>query len=218
MPPDANLVLPAIDAAALLAALPLGAAVVVAGRVVLGLRPIGVFAPALLAITVLDLGLVDGLAVIGSAFVAGLVGVVAVHRLAFPRIARLGLVLCAMAAGLVLTGYGDDQRAALPLVLMAVIVERSWDTAAGEGWWATGRLLGTTVGLAVATALLLLTPPVRSVLESNPLVGIGVGAGAIFVAGSYRGLRIGERRRFRQLIDSDTSTTSARFDTLEARS
>jgi hypothetical protein len=211
------LVLTAVDASSLLAALPLGAAIVVIGRVILGLRPIGVFAPALLAITVLDLGLRAGVAVIASAFVTGMFGVFAFGRLAMPRIARLGLVLCVMSAGLVLLGHASSDKAVLPLVMMAVIVERSWELAAGEGWRATGRLLGTTFGLAVVTAVSLATPPMRSVLAGSPLLGIGLGAVTIVLAGSYRGLRLGERRRFRALLDSaggpanTASTTPARL-------
>lgn len=188
-----------LETAHLLAALPLGAALTVAARTVLGTRTIGVFAPALLGLVLVDLGLRAGMTVIVVAALGGLVALPVVIRLALPRVARLGLLLSAICAALEVSGLADDQRAAMPVVVMTVLVERGWDVTSGDGWRASLTLVGSTVLLAVVIALLLLAPPVEALLSSGGLRPVVVGGLLVALAGSYRGLRVGEHRRFASL-------------------
>jgi 7 transmembrane helices usually fused to an inactive transglutaminase len=190
----------ALQTAQLLGALPIGAAFVVTARTVFGMRTVGVFAPALLAITVIDLGLIDGLHVVMCAAIAGLLAIPLIERLAMPRVARLGLLLCVICAVLQIAGFADDQRAALPVVVMAVIIERGWDAVAGGGWAEGSRLIGVTVALAAGIALAISSAPVQNLLGSGGLGAPIAGGLLIALAGSYRGLRLGERRRFRTLL------------------
>jgi hypothetical protein len=188
-----------LETAHLLAALPLGAALTVAARTVLGARTIGVFAPALLGLVLVDLGLRTGMVVILVAALGGLVALPVVVRLALPRVARLGLLLSAICAALEVSGLADDQRAALPVVVMTVLVERGWDVASGDGWRACSALIGSTLLLAVVIASLLLTPPVEALMTAGDLRSVVVGGLLVALAGSYRGLRVGEHRRFASL-------------------
>jgi 7 transmembrane helices usually fused to an inactive transglutaminase len=191
-----------IDSQQLMAALAIGAAVTVAARSLLGVRTVGVFAPALLAITVIQLGPRDGVLVLATGVSAGLVALPLVTQLALPRVARLGLVLCAICLGISVVAPVAEGQAVLPVVVLAVIVERGWDVMAGDGWRASARLLISTALLAMAVVVVFASPPVRSLVARGDLTPIAVGAIAILLAGSYRGLRLGERRRFRQLLVS----------------
>lgn len=190
----------ALDTDQLLSALPIGASIVVAARTLFGLRTIGVFAPVLLATGVLGIGLLDGMVMVAAAVIGAVVAIPLVDRLALPRIARLGLLLCAVCGALLVVEPGAADRAALPALTIAVIVERCWDTTAGDGWAVGARLIGATTGLAVVIATVLVFPPVARLLALEPALTVAVGAAAIVLAGGFRGLRFGERRRFRQLL------------------
>lgn len=189
----------ALDASHLVAALPIGAALVVAARTVFGVRTIGVFAPVLMSMGVLAVGIADGLLLIAAAVTGGLVAAPVVQRLAMPRIARLGLLLCVVCGAVQATGVTTSDRAALPLLTIAVIVERCWDTMEVDGVRAAATLLCNTAALASLVAVVLVMGPVVSLVSSHPGIGVAVGGLLIVIAGSYRGLRLGERKRFRAL-------------------
>jgi hypothetical protein len=91
---------------------------------------------------------------------------------------------------------------ALPVVVLAVLVERTWDAAAADGWRDAARLLVATCALAAVIVAVLLLPPVQD-LVANGVAAIVLSAVVMVLAGSYRGLRVGERRRFRQLLVAD---------------
>lgn len=197
-----------LDAAHLVAALPIGAALVVAARTVFGIRTIGVFAPVLMSLGVLAVGVAEGLLVIAAAVVGGLIAAPLVQRLAMPRIARLGLLLCVVCAAVQTTGVTTSDRAALPLLTIAVIVERCWDTMEIDGVGAATRLLCNTAVLAAVVGLALVTGPVVWLVSSHPGFGVAVGGLLIVIAGSYRGLRLGERKRFRALREGAVASVA----------
>lgn len=183
-----------------MAALPIGAAITVAARSVLGIRTVGVFAPVLLALTVSNLGMLRGLAILAIGALAGVAALPVVDRLALPRIARLALVLCAVCAGVQAAGFGGSEQAALPVMVLSVVVERGWDAIAGTGWRAGSRVVAATLLLSAVIAVVLSSTPMLWLLRGGGLVPIIVGALATALAGSYRGLRLGERRRFESLL------------------
>lgn len=179
-----------------LVALPLGAAITVIARSVIGVRTIGVFAPALLAIAAVHVGPTMALTVIGIAALAGLVLIPVIDRLAISRVARIALLLCGICAAVQLGGLGTSQHAALPLVVLCVIIERSWECSVAEGWRPAARLVGGSLGVAAVIGATLLLPPALHATEGGGLALIGACAAIIVLAGSYRGLRWSERRRF----------------------
>lgn len=193
---------PLADAHELMAALSIGAAATVVARSFVGVRTVGVFAPALLAVMILQLGLRTGLTVVGLGAGAGLAALPAVKALALPRAARLGLVVASICLAITLAMPADDVAVALPVVVLAVLVERTWDAAAADGWRDAARLLGATCALAAVIVAILLLPPVQG-LVADGVAAIVLSAIVMVLAGSYRGLRVGERRRFRQLLVAD---------------
>ncbi|HAP76303.1 MAG TPA: hypothetical protein DCR14_09495 [Acidimicrobiaceae bacterium] len=191
---------PFLSSEQLMAALPIGAALTVAARSFLGWRTAGVFAPALLALSLSHLGPSVGGAVLAAGGLAGLAAMPFIDRLALSRIARLALVVCAVCAGVQLAGFGAAEQGALPVVVLAVLIERAWETAVGDGAQAAGRLVGATLVLAAALVVVLQTAPLDALLGMGGFVAVVVGAVAVIAAGSYRGLRVGERQRFRALL------------------
>ncbi|MCP3854522.1 MAG: hypothetical protein GY698_07280 [Actinomycetia bacterium] len=191
-----------LTAQELLALLPVAAASAIAARVFVGVRTIGVFAPALLAIAVLELGIMRATSVLLVAMVAGLAASPLIERSKLARPARLGLILLAITATLVGSGMLDEGDSALPLVVLVSVVERTWETHRIDGPRAGARILATTLAVALLVALGL--SATRDGLTGLHWLEVtAVGAAALVAVGRYRGLRLSELRRFDTLLGSD---------------
>lgn len=179
----------------LLALLPLGTAMVLATRTFIGIRVIGAFAPALLALTVFQLGAAATLGMLLVAGGAGLTTVAVLERLALPRSTRLAVLVVVVCASLVASGAIDEQAVAFPLVIVAILIERTWDTARIDGPFGAIRLHTSTIAVAfaIAAGLSELSP---FVLDRHWLPTTALGLAANIAVGSYRGLRLSELRRF----------------------
>ncbi len=190
-----------------LALLPIATAAATAIRVIIGARTIGTFAPALLAIAVLELGTMRTILVLLAAMGAGFAAVPLIERVKLARPARLGLILLAITAALVGSGMLDDQDSALPLVVLVVVVERAWEAHRIDGLRAAAGILATTLAAAFVIALGLIAA--RDVLTGlHWLAATVVGGAALFAVGRYRGLRLTERRRFGGLTGSEMTARS----------
>jgi hypothetical protein len=179
----------------LLALLPLGTAIVLATRLVIGIRTVGAFAPALVALTVLQLGATPTLSMLLVAGGAGLVIAPVIERLAIPRATRLAVLVVGVCASLVASGAVEQDAVAFPLVIMAILIERTWDSARVDGPSTAVRLFAMTLAVAftVAAALAELSP---YVLDRHWLPTAAFGIAVNLAVGSYRGLRLTELSRF----------------------
>jgi hypothetical protein len=189
-----------VDSQNLLAAMPIGAAIVVAARTLIGVRTIGVFAPLLVALVPLHLGLTAGAIALFVSLAAGALVIPLAARLALPRVARLGLLLSGSCAGLELSSVGDRAAAGVPVVVLAVLLERTWDMSSAEGWPAGARLVMNTTVIGVLIGVVVAVGPVATLIDSGGLKPVLLGALLVAAAGSYRGLRPSERRRFETLL------------------
>lgn len=180
----------------LLALLPIATAATLATRLVLGWKTIGTFAPALLALTVMQLGARGagaGLLVAGG---ATLLVAPILDRLALPRATRLSVNVVAVIAALVGTGTAAGDSSAAPVVVIAIVMERTWDSINVSGVGSALWLYGSTVGLAFAIAAIVASLADRVVAApwyASAMFGIALNV----IVGSYRGLRLSEVRRFR---------------------
>ena len=191
---------PYVDPQNLLSAMPIGAAIVVAARTLIGVRTIGVFAPLLVALVPLHLGLIDGAIALIVSLVAGAIVIPVAARLAMPRVARLGLLLSGTCAGLELSGLGDRAAAGVPVVVLAVLLERTWDVSSAEGWRAGTRLVANTTVIGVVIGVIVSVGPVAALIDGGGVTPVLSGVILVAAAGSYRGLRPSERRRFDSLV------------------
>lgn len=194
------------DPTALLA---VAAAVIVASRQLLGLTTLGTFAPALLALAAIDAGR-EGLPEIGFVLALG-VAVTPVLRLArLPRVARLGTTVAVLsAATIALDGEGAS---ALPLVAVVAVVERLVELVERSGARDAARVGVLTLVAAGAAYLAATTGPVVGLAARQPLAtSLAAGASAALI-GCYRGLRLAELWRFRDVgAATSTETSLARW-------
>lgn len=179
----------------ILAFLPLGIAMVLATRLVFGIRTVGAFAPALVALTVLQIGTTQTLSMLFVAGGTGLMAAPVLERFALPRATRLAVLVVVVCASLVASGSVEEQTVAFPLVIMAILIERTWESARAEGPSNAVRLYAMTLVVAygVAAALSKLSP---LVLDHHWLPTAAIGIVVNLAVGSYRGPRLSELRRF----------------------
>ncbi|MCU0261045.1 MAG: hypothetical protein MUE78_08505 [Ilumatobacteraceae bacterium] len=192
----------------LLALLPIAIALALTLRLVVGLRTVGVFAPALLALTAADLGARDVAAALLVAGGAGFAVAPVLDRLPIARQARLGTLVIVVAAAVVATGVLDGDAVGLPMVVLAIVVERTWSDHTVAGARAATRLCGTTLASAgaIAVALTWIGPVL---LTEHWVVPSAVGLGACLVVGGYRGLRVTELVRFRRLLRAERAAVAS---------
>lgn len=183
----------------ILAFLPLGIAMVLALRLVVGVRTIGAFAPALLALTVMQVGVQATTSMFLVAGGTGLMVAPILDRLALPRQTRLAVLVATVCTALVATGAITADTVAFPLVVMAIVVERTWESIRVDGAAAAARLSAATIVVAgiVAAALSVLAPYVTG---HHWLATAAIGIATNLAVGSYRGLRLTELRRFAPLL------------------
>ncbi len=195
---------PTTRPATLLAALPLAAALVVALRTLVGVVTFGLFAPVLLAVSFVQVGLPVGFALFGCMMLVGLVAQPLLKPLKLPRIARLSLILTFAAVVLLGANYFVDDPSvnnawagAFPVVVISVIIERFWDMWEQEG---IGDALKTgflTLLVAILACVLLVNEPVLWASRNVPLALALLGGILSLLAGRYKGLRLSELVRFR---------------------
>ncbi len=198
---------PVYGPSALLALVPLGAAVIVLLRVVLGVSSLGTFSPVLLALGYVQSGVLVGVAMTAVVLAAGLAAQPLLRRFRLPRVARLGVLVgvvtstllgIELLAGLDAGAWG----AALPVVVSAVVVERMWETWDLEGAPTALKDGAGTLAIAAVVTVLMLSPVVRMLAESAPLALALAGLLCAGLAGSYRGLRLVELARFRAVAQA----------------
>ena len=204
---------PPPNPASLLAALPVAVLVVVVFRVLIGLQTFGVFAPVLLALAFVQVGLPAGLLVFGAMLLAGLIIEPLLRPLKLPRVARLAVILAIVAGVLLALGlFGPDPSAsrnwtaAFPVVIISAVIEQFWGSWEQEGIRpALISTLWTTLAALVAAPLLVIKP-VAWLAEHPPyypFVLVIAGVGLSILVGLYRGLRLSEFIRFRPAISKD---------------
>ncbi|MET8750807.1 7TM domain-containing protein [Streptomyces sp. NPDC004667] len=194
---------PAIDPVSMMALLPLAALVIVLLRVVVGLNTLGTFSPVLLALAYAQSGLLLGVPLTLVLFALGFVIQPLLRRLHLPRVARLGVLIGVVTAGLIAAqlslggiGLSDSWGMTLPVVVTSIITERLWEQWDLDGPRSAAVGAALTMGTAVLVALLLLTPYVRHLAEAVPLQLAAVCAVWAVLVGTYRGLRLNELFRF----------------------
>lgn len=193
----------AVEPASLLALLPLAAVLVVALRSVVGVPTLGTFAPILLTVAFLQVGLVPSLVLTGVVIALGLAVEPLLRRAQLPRVARLAVLIGVTSvvlqsveslAGLV--GAVDSWGAAFPLIVAAALVEKLYEEWELEGLGDAVLAAVRTLGVAALALPILVAPPVRWLTANVPIAFAITCVLWAFLAGTYRGLRLTELLRF----------------------
>ena len=192
----------------LLTLLPIGTAAVLASRMILGLKTIGIFAPALLALTIYQLGARETGAALLVTLGAALMISPLLDAMALPRPSRLAALVVAVLTALIATGVVADSSSAAPIVVLAIVMERTWDVAHSSTARDAIRLFAASVGLAFAVAALLAEAAVRTT-GWHWSTAAAVGFAANVLISRYRGLRLSELARFRPVFVGAAHETQA---------
>jgi hypothetical protein len=206
---------PPPNPASLLAALPIAVLIAVVFRVLIGVQTFGIFAPVLLALAFVQVGLPAGFLVFGTMLVAGLIIEPLLRPLKLPRVARLAVILGIVAGALLALGlFGPDPSAsrnwtaAFPVVIVTIIIEQFWGSWEQEGLRQALISALWTALTALVAAPLLVAEPVSWLAEHPPIypfVLVIAGVGLSVLIGLYRGLRLSEFIRFRPALSKDKS-------------
>ena len=193
----------------LLLLLPLGAAVVVFMRVVVGLQTAGTFMPILIALAFLQTSLLPGL--------VSFISVVTIGLLLRGYLSRLNLLLVARIATLIVLvifvisvlsiigyqlGYSTGMTITFfPMIIIAWTIERMsilWEEEGAHEVLVQG---GGSLLVAVAAYLLMQWPLLRHLTFNFPELNLVLLA-MILAMGQYTGYKLSELRRFRAMDET----------------
>ncbi len=195
--------------------LPLAALVAAIFRNLVGIRTFGTFMPVLIALSLREMNLFTGIALVSGVLGTVTAGRVLLDKLRLLFVPRLCLLLCLVVLAVAVLGQvghsigGRDLLTGmlLPIVILAMLSERIAVTGIEEGPRATMKLLAGSLVVAACAY-----PIFHSQLASHLFFGfpelIFCTMGALVLIGGYTGYRLNELWRFRAL-GRDAATTSA---------
>ncbi len=212
------------DTLSLMLLLPLGALITAVLRNIIGIRTLGTFAPALLAMSFIYAAWGTGLVILTVVIIVGLVGRSMLEKLHLLMVPRLSIVLttiilCVVFAVSLLHYFVPEESAQtvlIPLVILTILIERFFVTSEEDSTsFAIKLVLGTLV-VAAFCYLLLRWDDVGQLVLIYPEIHLFTIAAFILI-GRYSGYRLTELWRFRDLVkgDSDTSPPSDALTTTE---
>lgn len=182
---------------------PILAGVVVLLRLIIGVRTYGVFAPTIIAITLLDLGILPGVLVYLFLVIAGIgTKMLVLDQLRLPRVAEFALVmsvLVAILAGITQFpgGFVSFAEVFFPLIITTHLIEQASRGIEEHNLSeAIAQLLSTVV---VALLLAALGQVFVQLTVTGLWIIFGVTMVATIAAGNYLGLRFSELIRFKFL-------------------
>jgi hypothetical protein len=193
----------------LLLLLPLGAAVVVFMRVIIGLKTSGTFMPVLIAVAFLQTSLVAGLISFVLIVAAGLAlrgYLTRLNLLLVSRIATLIVLVVFMISAFSIIGYQLGYKTGMtitffPMIIIAWTIERMsilWEEDGPREVLIQG---GGSLVVAVIAYLLMQTPIFMHLTFNFPELNLVLLA-SILAMGQYTGYKLSELRRFRSMDDS----------------
>ena len=189
----------------LLMTLPLGAAVVVFVRMILGWQTFGLFTPMLLALAYLQTGPLLGPTISTAAILIGMAAAPLLKRLELSRVAFLGALIAIVVTALLFVARqtgNEDFITAFPIVVTALVVERWWAAWEAEGLRKALKFTGYTLIVALAIQAVIALPFLVQFAERAPEFLPALAGVAIILMGKYKGLRLSEIGRFKPVTDA----------------
>ncbi len=187
--------------------LPLGALITALFRNIIGIRTLGTFAPALLAMSFIYAAWGTGLVILISVLIAGYVGRKLLDRLHLLMVPRSSIVLTIIILFVVfgvsiidyLDPVGGVRAVLLPLVILTILIERFFVTAEEDGTTFAIQLVVGTFVVAAFCYLILSWERVGQILLIYPELHFFTVAAFIWI-GRYSGYRLVELWRFRDMV------------------
>ncbi|MGH0031086.1 MAG: UUP1 family membrane protein [Myxococcota bacterium] len=190
----------------LLLLVPVGALLMAFMRNLVGVPTFGTFLPVLVALALRGTDLLPGLAMVSSVILVGVFSRVLLDRLHLLLVPRLCILLSTVVLTVALfaaMGRGLDSRnlfggVLLPIVILAMLIERFSITSSEEGWREACTRLAWTALVAVCIYPVFQSELAASVFFGFPELILCV-MGALVWVGGYTGYRLFELVRFRTL-------------------
>ncbi len=205
-----QLPVPMHDILSLMLLLPFGALITAVFRNLVGLRTLGTFAPALLAMSFIYSAGVTGVVILIVVVITGLLGRWLLERLHLLMVPRLSIVLTVIILCVVfavsLVNYFSlgqtTQSVLIPLVILTILIERVYVTIEEDSTgYAIQLVLGTVVVAAFCYLLLRWDYVGNLVLEYPEIHFLTIAA--FVLIGRYSGYRLTELWRFRDLVKQE---------------
>lgn len=198
------------NALTILLVAPIAVTAIVFLRVIVGVDTLGIFAPMLLAIAFMRIGILSGLVLLAVLVLIGAPCLVLMERYRFLAIARTGVLICLVALVLLaatLAGAVSGTTALLeaqviPLAIMAGVIERFVNAQVDQRPEESAKLLLTAVA-ATLVSLLIGNEPFQALLFRRPDAAL-LAVPACLVMGRYAGLRLTDLARFREVARGAT--------------
>jgi len=193
--------------------LPLAALVAAIVRNIIGIRTFGTFMPVLIALSLREMNLLAGIALVSGVIATVTVGRVMLDKLRLLFVPRLCLLLCLVVLSLTVLGQvgheigGRDmlKGVLLPIVILAMLSERIVVTGIEEGPKSTSKLLLGSLSIAACAYPLFHSEFVAQLMFGFPEL-IFCTMGVLVLIGGYTGYRLSELWRFRSLGQDATES------------
>lgn len=187
--------------------LPLGALITAIFRNIIGIRTLGTFAPALLAMSFIYAAWGTGLVILISVLVVGYIGRKALDRLHLLMVPRssivLTIIILCVVFGVSMIDYmaptSGVRAVLLPLVILTILIERFFVTAEEDGTTFAIQLVVGTFVVAAFCYLILSWEEIGQILLIYPELHFFTIAAFIWI-GRYSGYRLVELWRFRDMV------------------
>lgn len=186
--------------------LPLGALTVAIFRNIIGIPTYGTFMPVLIALSLREFPLSLGLMLVGVVTALAVMARGGLERLRLLMVPRLSILLCIVV--LFVTGLALAAQASwlpnlfagvvFPIVILTMLVERIYITAAEEGLQEALIRGLWSVGVAAVVHPLLRSPNASYLMFSFPELVVAI-IGLLIWIGGYTGYRLADLVRFRAL-------------------
>lgn len=192
--------------------LPIGVLVLLALRNLIGMRLVGTFMPALMAVALRDTGLVWGVVVFIVVVICGLLVRAVVDRLQLLHLSRLAVLLIAVVATMLAISWWSVRHGLLepahvtmfPIAILTLTTEGLFLKAQERGpLYALAGVANTLIAVA-AVYLVVENHFLQALVFLFPEILLAVLA-TYLVIGRYAGLRLLELRRFRLLASEGTT-------------
>lgn len=188
--------------------LPLGALITAIFRNIIGIRTLGTFAPALLAMSFIYAAWGTGVVILFTVLIAGYAGRYFLDRLHLLMVPRSSIILtliilcvvfCISLIDYMSSPEGGVRAVLLPLVILTILIERFFVTAEEDGTAFAIQLVVGTLVVATFCYLILRLSRVGEILLVYPELHFFTIAAFIWI-GRYSGYRLVELWRFRDMV------------------
>ena len=187
---------------------PVVAALIAAGRHLIGLRGFGIFTPAVLSVAFVATGIVSGILLFLIILGVAMFGRRLLKRLKLQYLPRMALLLWVVSLGVFATLYVAPyfqiqeiiQINIFPILILILLAENFIEVQIGKSDREATELTVETIILALVSSIIMSMDMVQRFVLFNPeLLVLGVAIFDIFV-GQYTGLRYTEYLKFRKMV------------------